>query len=136
MLRLNPAKHVVRDTPVARYLRAKLRDPFIFTYYHLIHGTWTVCSWFSKSSGLCHEWEVWSGAATDCPDSVVQNVLAQRSEDTLKKLKARREQLYLAEHHDAVKQQEQADLHVSHRDWLKKRCSTASNEANPVWDMM
>ena len=55
MVRLRRDRHVIRETPVGRFLRKRLKYPPIFTYFNMETGQWILCFWINKGAGLAYE---------------------------------------------------------------------------------
>jgi len=53
--RLDPRRHYIRDTSLSSYLRQRLREPGIFTYFHSETGSWVVACWIRKDQGIFAE---------------------------------------------------------------------------------
>lgn len=116
IVRLHDGKHVLEDTPLARYLRRVTGDPSIMSFRkgpQLILG-----SWFNKRSGLVTEH---CPVHDDHPDVGVLNVLWQRSPDARYDLLRARD-VELGREMDAIdKWQEDEETHYQMVEFLRKR---------------
>ncbi len=54
---IQPSKHVVKDTPVARMFRRRLNFEDILTYWNGETGEWVLSYWVSKQRRLVDEME-------------------------------------------------------------------------------
>lgn len=45
---IDPSKHVVKDTPAARFFRRRLRCDDIMTFYHRVTGQWILAYWLNR----------------------------------------------------------------------------------------
>ena len=52
---ITPEKHVVKDTPVARFFRRALGVEDIITFYHMETGQWILAYWVNKLGNIVDE---------------------------------------------------------------------------------
>lgn len=54
-LRVNPQRHLIRDTELSRFLQRHLNEPRMLTYFHVETKRWVVACWVRKEWGLMKE---------------------------------------------------------------------------------
>lgn len=54
-IRYDPELHRVADTPFARAMRERFRDPLLFTYHHGHTNNWMLAAWIDKPRDMMLE---------------------------------------------------------------------------------
>lgn len=127
----------MRETPVARYARRILRDPYVLTYFHRGTGNWVLATWLSRSGGVVVEHGVAEGLypTPEAWGKALDTIRSSRSADTLTFMREMKEALWLSDHRENYKAQEDADYHCDVREFLRKRASMHWQD-HPGWCML
>jgi len=120
------------ETPLSRYLRRRLRDPDILTYYDKFSKNLVVGTYFHRAGGV-----VTSHVAVlpGHEDMAVQSVLWQRSPQNRLDLLSLRETIWSQEMDDIEAWDEDAQTHLDMVEFLRRK-ATIHNRDNPIWNTL
>lgn len=88
LLRITPGIHRVLKHPCLRHLQRTLKDPSLFTYWHVKRKVWVIASWFNKSSRACIEHCPFDGDSGLTVNDAVAAVKIQKSKQAINDMKS------------------------------------------------
>jgi len=113
---LDPTVHLIKNTPVAKFFRRRLKDPDIMTFWHAETGQWILAYWLRR--GVVDEIEDLGANFELVTDDLVGMIVGCYGHVDL----ARKKKRILAKEAAQLQRQTEAVLENQEKwDWLKKR---------------